>query len=89
METTQFVSYLLRFVVDVVVLAGVPLAAATVAGLLVSTLQAVTQIQDQTLAQTVKIVTIVTILLAFGGALVTPLMRSTQQLFDEFGTLGF
>lgn len=89
MESAQFVAFLLRFVVDVVILAGVPLAAATAAGLLVSILQAVTQIQDQTLSQTVKIVTIVTILLAFGGALLTPLMRSTEQLFSEFGTLGF
>lgn len=89
MEAYDFVSYLLQFVLNVVVLAGVPLAAATISGLLVSILQAVTQIQDQTLSQTVKISVIVAILLGFGGSLVMPLMNSTAQLFDEFGFLGF
>ena len=89
METTDFIAYLIRFVMNVVVLAGIPLAAATLSGLLVSILQAVTQIQDQTLSQTVKITVIVAILLGFGGSLVLPLMHSTQQLFNEFGFLGF
>jgi len=74
---------------NVIVLAGIPLAAATLSGLLISTFQAITQIQDQTLSQTVKIVVIVAILLAFGGSLISPLMQSTQQLFDDFGRLGF
>ena len=89
MGTSHFAEYLLTFVMNVVVLAGVPLAAATLSGLVVSILQAVTQIQDQTLSQTVKICVIVAIMLAMGGSLVGPLLQSTTRLFNDFGTLGY
>lgn len=84
-----FAHYLVVFMMNVVVLAGIPLAIATCSGLLVSILQAVTQIQDQTLSQTIKIVAITVMLLSFGGALVAPLLNSTKNLFDNFGSLGF
>ena len=70
--------------IAVAVLAGVPLAVATVVGLIISFLQAITQIQDQTLASTVKIVAIAATFLAVGGALVSPLMEATILLFDTF-----
>ncbi|KAB7613602.1 flagellar biosynthetic protein FliQ [Amylibacter sp. SFDW26] len=85
----DFPGYLTSFMMDVILLAGVPLAVATVCGLLVSVFQAVTQIQDQTLSQTVKIAAIVGVLLGFGGSLVSPLIQNTMKLFDEFGQLGF
>lgn len=88
MHESTFPQYLLSFMMDVIVLAGFPLAVATLCGLCVSVFQAVTQIQDQTLSQTVKITAIVIVLLSFGGSLVAPLMQSTIQLFTEFGTLG-
>ena len=81
---TSFSSYLVSFMLDIALLAGVPLAVATVVGLIISFLQAITQIQDQTLSQTVKIASIVIILLAMGGSLVAPLMTSTKQVFADF-----
>ena len=77
-------NYLIAFMIDVAILAGIPLAVATAAGLIVSFFQAITQIQDQTLAQTVKIVAIVLVLGGFSGALVGPLLNSTQQVFADF-----
>jgi len=86
MAEIPFAGYLISFMMNVVILAGIPLAIATACGLVVSLLQAITQIQDQTLSQTVKITAITLILLAFGGTLVAPLLQSTNQVFDEFGT---
>lgn len=88
MGDIPFSSYLVAFMVDVIILAGIPLGVATVCGLLVSVFQAVTQIQDQTLAQTVKIIAIVVVLLGFGDVLVAPLLQSSITLFDEFGGFG-
>ena len=79
-----FALYLFAVMTDVAILAGVPLAAATAVGLIVSVFQAITQIQDQTLAQTVKIAAIAVILLGSGALLTGPLLEDTVTIFDEF-----
>ncbi len=83
-DTTSYASYLVTFMLDAAILAGSPLAIGTVVGLVISFFQAITQIQDQTLSQTVKIVSIVIALLAFGTVLTGPLLNSTQRLFENF-----
>jgi len=80
----EFSTLLITFMVDTAILAGVPLAIATGSGLAVSFFQAITQIQDQTLAQTVKISAVVITLLALGPRLVSPLMNSTLDVFNNF-----
>jgi type III secretory pathway component EscS len=84
---TSFSSLLVSFMVDVAILAGVPLAIATVSGFLISFFQAVTQIQDQTLSQTIKISAVVIVLLVFGVKLTGPLMTSTIDIFENFDVL--
>lgn len=84
---TSFSTLLVSFMVDIVLLAGVPLGIATLSGLVVSFFQAVTQIQDQTLSQTVKISAVVITLLILGPSLVSPLMTSTVEIFDNFHLL--
>lgn len=84
MEESGFASYLVTIMIDVAILAGVPLAVATAVGLVVSILQAVTQIQDQTLAQTVKIAAIAVALLSTGSALTGPLLEDTVAIFEGF-----
>lgn len=79
-----YLQTLIQFMAAVAVLAGIPLAVATVIGLIVSFFQAVTQIQDQTLAQTAKIVAIAFTFIVIGGALIAPLLEGTIQLFDTF-----
>ena len=81
---THYPSLLIRFVMDIVILAGIPLLIATVLAFFISFFQAVTQIQDQTLSQTVKISAIAFIFIAAGTGLVAPLMSSTQDIFDNF-----
>lgn len=82
-----FSSYVVAFMMNVVILAGVPLAVATFCGLIISFFQAVTQIQDQTLSLTVKITAITITLLAFGTILARPLMLLTQEVFDNFNLI--
>lgn len=84
---TTFSSYIVAFMMNVVILAGVPLAIATFCGLIISFFQAVTQIQDQTLSLTVKITSITVTLLAFGAILSRPLMSLTQEVFDNFNLI--
>ncbi len=84
---TSFSTLLVSFMVDIALLAGVPLGIATLSGLVVSFFQAVTQIQDQTLSQTVKISAVVITLLILGPSLVSPLMTSTVEIFDNFHLL--
>lgn len=79
-----FIGYLVSFMLDIAILAGVPLAAATLCGLLVAFFQAITQIQDQTLAQTIKIVAIVVVMLSMGAMLTAPFMNSTREVFSTF-----
>jgi type III secretory pathway component EscS len=83
-EDSSFATFLISFMMDVALLAGVPLAVATLFGLIVSFFQAITQIQDQTLGQTIKIVAITGVLLAFGAALAAPLLSSTKTVFETF-----
>ena len=87
MVNDAFGSLLVAFMMDTIILAGIPLAAATVIGLVVSFFQAITQIQDQTFSQTVKIACIVFVLLAFGRALTSPLLNSTMKVFEDFGVM--
>ncbi len=84
---TSFSSLLVSFMVDIAILAGVPLLIATISGFLISFFQAVTQIQDQTLSQTVKITAVIVVLLVFGVQLTGPLMTSTLDVFENFDVL--
>ena len=84
MTETSFGYYLVAFMLDVGLLAGVPLAVATLSGLIVSFFQAITQIQDQSLSQTIKIAAIVVVLLAFGTFLTAPLLSLTSTVFEDF-----
>ena len=61
-----------------------PLLGALVVGLLVGILQAVTQVQDQSMPLTFKLLAVVVVLVVGGASLVVPLVRQTEHLFDAF-----
>ncbi|MEM6616476.1 MAG: flagellar biosynthetic protein FliQ [Pseudomonadota bacterium] len=63
---------------------GPPLLIGTIVAFVVGLFQAVTQIQEQTLPQTIKIAAIAFILLVFGAVLISPLHALTNQVFDSF-----
>jgi type III secretion protein S len=64
-----------------------PLLAAMAVGLIVGILQAVTQVQDQSLPSAFKLLVVILILVVAGPLLVQPLVRLSGQLFDGFPTM--
>ena len=61
-----------------------PIIVASLAGLLVSLLQAITQLQEQTLSFGVKLVCVICTILLMSGWLGGELMRFSQTVFNEF-----
>lgn len=61
-----------------------PLLLATIIAFMVGLFQAVTQIQEQTLPQTIKIMVIGFMLIAFGGVLTAPLYSASDEIFSRF-----
>lgn len=84
MNQTMLLDYAQTAMILVLKLSMIPIVVATVLGLLVSLLQALTQIQEQTLGFAVKLIAItITILLAsswMGGEL----LQYTQNIFTNF-----
>lgn len=68
----------------VLVMALPPLLGAMAVGLIVGILQAVTQIQDQSLPIAFKLLVVILILALAGPMLTMPLLRQSAQLFDQF-----
>ena len=87
MHNLEFSTLFLGFLTDVTYLAGIPLVVATAAALTVSVLQAMTQIQDQNISQTVKIVAIVVVFGVSGTSLVKPLVERTNSTFANLHVL--
>lgn len=59
-----------------------PILVATLASLIIAILQALTQIQEQTLAMSVKIITISVVLMASLGWSSTYIINYTDQIFE-------
>lgn len=70
-----------------VALGGPLLAIAAGIGFLFSFVQAVTQLQDQTLTLIVKITAVSFVIVAAGAALATPLYQQALHLFAAFPAL--
>jgi type III secretion protein S len=64
-----------------------PLLVAMVTGLIIAILQSATQIQDQTLPLTVKIISVGLVLAILGPSLTRPLIEYADRVFMEFPTL--
>ena len=75
------------FMEAVMIMALPPLLIAMVLGLVVGILQAATQIQDQTLPLTVKLVAVALVLILLGPMLAEPLIQESRRIFDEFPVL--
>lgn len=63
------------------------LIVASALGLIVGLLQAVTQIQDQTLPQVIKLIAVQLVVILMGSVLAGSLVRHAEQLFDEIPTI--
>ena len=68
----------------VLLLSAPPIAAASIAGLLVAFVQAATQLQEQTFAYAVKFVVIIVTILLTASLLGGTLFNFTEYIFQDF-----
>ncbi len=68
------------------ILTAPPVLLAMMVGLVISILQATTQIQEQTLTFVPKLVVVVLTLILFGPMMVAQLISFTSTMFDSFAT---
>lgn len=87
MDSGLILDYSIKAVVLVLVLSLPPIAVATFVGLLVSLVQALTQIQEQTLGFAVKLIATTLVVMATATWMGTEIFTFTVALFDEFPRL--
>ena len=88
MNQAQLLDYAQTCLLLVLRLSLIPIIVATVIGVIVSLLQALTQIQEQTLGFAVKLIAISITLLACSSWLGGQLLLYTQDIFTNFALLG-
>jgi len=71
----------------VLILSMPPIIVATVVGVLVSLIQALTQVQEQTLGFAVKLIVVTVVLLLTAGWTGAEMFKFTLHIFDTFPTL--
>ena len=82
--TQETVIYLAREALSVVLLVSAPmLGLGMLVGVIVSILQATTQIQEQTLTFVPKIIAVMVAIIIFGPWMLTVVTQFTQNLFSE------
>jgi type III secretion HrpO family protein len=87
MDATQILDYSVRAVILILVLSMAPIAVATVVGVAVSLVQALTQVQEQTLGFAVKLVAVSLTLLATAVWMGNELLQYTSNVFDALPSL--
>ena len=88
MNHAQLLDYSQTCLILILRLSLIPIVVATVIGIIVSLLQALTQIQEQTLGFAVKLITISITLLAASSWMGGQLLLYTQDIFMNFAFLG-
>ena len=85
-------NFVVSFFQDAITVAGMlslpALLLGLTVGLMVAVFQAVTQIQEQTLALIPKIIAIVAALLVFGGWMLSHLVAYTEKVFAQLSAVG-
>ncbi len=88
MENAEIIHQLNVILLLVLYLTAPVLAVAASVGLIVGLLQAVTQVQDHTLPQTIKLVAILLTIVVLGPFLSGSLINGARNIFNEFSTIG-
>ena len=68
----------------ILILSGPPIVISMAFGLFVAIFQAATQIQEQTLSFTVKLVAVILTIMIMGGFLSAQILRFANNIFDNF-----
>ena len=83
MSADQLSHFLSQMLVLVLYVSAPVLIVAASVGLLVGLFQAVTQIQDQSLPQSFKLIAVILTIALFGGPLARPFVHQTEILFQQ------
>jgi type III secretion protein S len=87
MEDSQILYLTSRALVLVLMLSGPPIVVASVVGVAVSLIQALTQIQEQTLSFAIKLIAVVITIFATAGWLGGMIFEYSVVIFDTFPQL--
>jgi type III secretion protein S len=68
----------------ILILSGPPVFISMAFGLLVAIFQAATQIQEQTLSFTIKLIAVIVTLILLGGWLSAQILQYTNNIFQNF-----
>lgn len=88
MNQAELLNYAQQCLILVLQLSLIPIIVATVIGVFVSLLQALTQIQEQTLGFAVKLIAISLTILFSASWMGGQLLLYTQEIFTHFPLLG-
>ena len=84
MQNAQIIQYAQQCLILILKLSMIPIVVATVLGILVSLLQALTQIQEQTLGFAIKLIAISLTIMACASWLGGQLLLYTEDIFNHF-----
>ena len=87
MTQAQLLEYAQTCMIIILKLSMIPIVVATVIGIIVSLLQALTQIQEQTLGFAVKLITISLTILFCASWMGGEMLLYTQEIFTRFALL--
>lgn len=87
MNQAMILEYAQDCLIIILQLSLIPIIVATVIGLIVSLLQALTQIQEQTLGFAVKLIAISLTLMVCSSWMGSRIMLYTQQVFAQFARI--
>jgi type III secretion protein S len=81
---TEVVQLAYRALLLILILSGPPILISMIFGLTVAIFQAATQIQEQTLSFTIKLVAVIMTLFIMGGFLASQIMEFANSIFMNF-----
>lgn len=88
MFQTQVVQYAYQGLLLILILSAPPILISLFFGILVSIFQAATQIQEQTLSFTIKLIAVTLTLMFMGGWLGAQIMAFSNSIFKGIATFG-
>lgn len=81
---TEAIEYATQCLYIVLIVSLPPILIASVIGIMLSLIQAVTQLQEQTLVFGVKLIAVVVTLFVLGGWMSGEILRFAADIFDRF-----
>ena len=87
MNQVMLLDYASKCLIIILRLSLIPILVATVLGLLVSLLQALTQVQEQTLSFAVKLIAISITIMASASWMGAEILSYTQEIFLKFAII--